>query len=139
MNINHYHHLGAEEKRLLQDLVQAATDITSRLKQIEEQITIMSEQEQQLDQKLTDLQTALDASQERALKAIETANAATETVKVQVEKLTALVEDLKANQPDLTDEIGQVETIIADANAFLGDNPPIDTVEQPKTDETLAG
>ncbi len=131
MDFHIYHHLGADEMKLLLQNNKALSEVNDRLKNIQETLKIMTEAEKKLNDRLDESDRAREASQQRALDAIATANEAIAVVQKQNETLTALVEELKANAPDLTDEIERVEAQIADSEAFLEANPPIESPAQP--------
>ena len=138
MDISVYHHvsLDAQTIQALHNL--GSSEVTSRLKKIEEILIKMNENEQLLDEKLVTLQTSLDASQERALTAINAQNEAIAVVNAQNVTLTELVKSLRDNAPDLTDEIASVEAAIKDSDAFLANNPPVDA-SPPENAPTTSG
>ena len=119
MRINFYHHLGAETIAALQNT--GNSELTIRLKKIEELLKIMSNQEKELGEKLAEFQEEQRASNVR-IEAI----------------VQALKDKAESEKVDLSDEIALVESLTKTERESFPATSELPTEPQPPVEEVPA-
>lgn len=93
-------------------LTRLLVGVNTNNKLLNKLIKMATELEQQLDDKLSELKTAMDEAKARDL-----------DIAAKLDLALKEIEDLKTNQPDLTDELVSVQALIEEAKSIAA--PPV--------------